>query len=146
MGAGSGSVAIEWMLADPSLRAVAIEARGDRAARITRNACAFGVSGLQVIEGEAPGALTALESPDAIFIGGGASASGVLDACIAALKPRGRLVANAVTLETESALIARHAALGGELVRIAVSRADRLGGKTGWRPALPVTQWVWEKS
>ena len=146
VGAGSGSVAIEWMLADPSLRAVAIEARGDRAARIGRNATAFGVPGLQVIEGEAPGVFSGLEEPGAIFIGGGASASGVLDACIAALKPRGRLVANAVTLETESALIARHAALGGELVRIAVSRADRLGGKTGWRPALPVTQWVWEKS
>ena len=146
VGAGSGSVAIEWMLADPSLRAVAIEAREDRAARVSRNAAAFGVPDLAVIEGAAPQALTGLEAPDAIFIGGGASAPGVLDACVAALKPGGRLVANAVTLETESALIARHAALGGELVRIAVSRADRVGTKTGWRPAMPVTQWVWGKA
>jgi len=146
VGAGSGSVAIEWMLADPSLRAIAIEARGDRAARVSRNAALFGVPDLNIVEGAAPEALTGLEPPDAIFVGGGASAPGVLDACLAALKPRGRLVANAVTLETESALIARHAALGGELVRIAVSRADRVGTKTGWRPAMPVTQWVWGKA
>jgi len=146
VGAGSGSVAIEWMLADPSLRAIAIEAREDRAARVGRNAAAFGVPDLAVVEGTAPEALGGLEAPDAIFIGGGASAPGVLDACLAALKPGGRLVANAVTLETESALIARHAAQGGELVRIAVSRADRVGTKTGWRPAMPVTQWVWGKA
>jgi precorrin-6Y C5,15-methyltransferase (decarboxylating) len=145
VGAGSGSVAIEWMLADPSLCAVAIEARTDRAARITRNAAAFGVPGLDVIEGMAPEALAGLDAPDAIFVGGGASAPGMLEACIAALKPGGRLVANAVTLETESELNTRHAALGGELTRIAVSRADAVGGKTGWRPAMPVTQWVWVK-
>jgi precorrin-6Y C5,15-methyltransferase (decarboxylating) len=80
-----------------------------------------------------------------VFIGGGASAAGVLDAAIAALKPGGRLVANAVTLETEAELIARHAALGGTLTRIAISRADNVGGKTGWRAAMPVTQWVWKK-
>jgi precorrin-6Y C5,15-methyltransferase (decarboxylating) len=146
VGAGSGSVAIEWMLADPSLRAVAIEARADRSGRVSRNAAAFGVPDLAVIEGTAPTALRGLEPPDAIFIGGGASAPGVLDTCVAALKPGGRLVANAVTLETESALIARHAALGGELARIAVSRADQVGNKTGWRPAMPVTQWVWGKT
>ncbi|HUW74570.1 MAG TPA: precorrin-6y C5,15-methyltransferase (decarboxylating) subunit CbiE [Methyloceanibacter sp.] len=145
VGAGSGSVGIEWMLADPSLRAIAIEARADRAARVSRNALAFGVPGLQIIEGSAPDALAGLEAPDAIFIGGGASKDGVLDACIAALKPGGRLVVNAVTLETESDLIARHAQLGGALTRIAVSRADPVGNKTGWRPAMPVTQWGWEK-
>jgi precorrin-6Y C5,15-methyltransferase (decarboxylating) len=145
VGAGSGSVGIEWMLADPSLRADAIEARADRAAPIGRNAAAFGVPGLRIIEGIAPQALHGLEAPDAIFIGGGASAPGVLDACIAALRPGGRLVANAVTLETEAALLARQAALGGTLTRIAVSRADAVGGKTGWRPAMPVIQWVWEK-
>jgi len=146
VGAGSGSVAIEWMLADPSLRAIAIEARADRAARVSRNACAFGVPGLQIIEGSAPDALAGLEAPDAIFIGGGGSTQGVLDACIALLKPGGRLVANAVTLETESDLIERHAQLGGALTRIAVSRADPVGNRTGWRPAMPVTQWGWEKS
>ncbi|MGZ8323035.1 MAG: precorrin-6y C5,15-methyltransferase (decarboxylating) subunit CbiE [Rhodoplanes sp.] len=145
IGAGSGSIAIEWMLADPSMRALAIEARADRAARIRRNAAAFGVPGLDVIEGAAPNALGGLPAPDAIFIGGGASDPGVLDAALAALRPGGRLVVNAVTLETEAVLIARHAALGGELIRIAVARADPVGGKTGWRPAMPVTQWAWVK-
>jgi precorrin-6Y C5,15-methyltransferase (decarboxylating) len=145
IGAGSGSVAIEWMLADPSVRAIAVEARADRAARIRRNAAAFGVPGLEVIEGAAPGALDGLVTPDAIFVGGGASDPGVLDAAIAALRPGGRVVANAVTLATEAALSARHAALGGELIRIAIARADAVGTKTGWRPAMPVTQWAWVK-
>ncbi len=145
IGSGSGSVAIEWMLADPSMRAVAIEARADRAARIIRNAAAFGAPGLDVIEGKAPAALGDLATPDAIFIGGGASDQTVLDAAIAALRPGGRLVVNAVTLETEAALIARHGALGGDLIRIAITRADPVGGKTGWRPAMPVVQWTWVK-
>jgi precorrin-6B C5,15-methyltransferase / cobalt-precorrin-6B C5,C15-methyltransferase len=146
VGAGSGSVAIEWMLADPSLRAGAIEARADRAARICRNAAAFGVPDLSVVEGSAPEALAGLDAPDAIFLGGGASADGVLETCIGTLRSGGRLVANAVTLETESELIAQHATRGGTLTRIAVSRADRVGTKTGWRSAMPVTQWIWEKS
>lgn len=145
VGAGSGSISIEWLLADPSLRAIAVEARAERAAGVMRNAENFGVEGLEVIEGTAPDALAGLEQPDAIFIGGGATVPGVLDACIAALKPGGRLVANAVTLETESQLIALHAARGGTLTRLPISRADRVGGKTGWRPAMPVTQWVWSK-
>ncbi len=144
IGAGSGSVAIEWMLADPSLRAVAIEADEDRAARIRRNGAAFGVPGLEVVEGMAPQALVGLSRPDAVFVGGGAS-DGVLDTAAAALRSGGRLVVNAVTLETEALLMARHAALGGEFIRIAVSRADPVGEKTGWRPAMPVTQWVWTK-
>jgi precorrin-6Y C5,15-methyltransferase (decarboxylating) len=143
IGAGSGSVAIEWMLAHASLRAAAIEARGDRAARIRRNAAALGVPDLAVIEGAAPQALEGLATPDAIFIGGGASDT--LDAAIAALRPGGRLIVNAVTLETEAWLIERHARLGGTLTRIAISRAEQLGGKTGWRAAMPVTQWVWVK-
>ena len=145
IGAGSGSVAIEWMLADPSLRAIAIERRADRAARIRRNAAAFGVPGLEVVEEAAPDALAGLPTPDAIFVGGGASDAGVLDAATRALRPGGRLVANAVTLESEALLLARHAALGGELIRIAMSRAEPVGGKTGWRPAMPVTQWRWAK-
>jgi precorrin-6Y C5,15-methyltransferase (decarboxylating) len=145
IGAGSGSVAIEWMLAHPSLRATAIEARPDRAARIRRNAAAFGVPELEVVEGRAPEPLVQLAAPDAVFIGGGASEPAVLDTAIAALKPGGRLVANAVTLETEAELMARQASLGGTLTRIAISRADAVGGKTGWRPAMPVTQWVWVK-
>jgi precorrin-6Y C5,15-methyltransferase (decarboxylating) len=144
IGAGAGSVAIEWMLADPRMRAIAIEQRADRAARIRRNAAAFGVPGLEVVESAAPGALAALATPDAIFIGGGSEGS-VLDAAARALRPSGRMVVNAVTLETEALLLQRHAALGGELIRIAISRADAVGGKTGWRPAMPVTQWLWTK-
>ena len=146
IGAGSGSVAIEWMLAHPSLRAVAIEARADRAARIRRNAAAFGVPELEVVEGQAPEALAGLAAPDAVFIGGGASEPGVLDAAIAALQPGGRLVANAVTLETEArADRAPRRARRRRSRASPSSRADSVGGKTGWRPAMPVTQWVWIK-
>jgi len=151
IGAGAGSVAIEWMLADPSLRAAAIEARADRAARIRRNAAAFGVPALDVVEGEAPAALANLARPDAVFIGGGAGDPGVLDAAVSALRSGGRLVVNAVTLATEGTLLARHAAMGGELVKIAVARAAPLDrspdsrSPMAWRPALPVTQWTWMK-
>jgi precorrin-6B C5,15-methyltransferase / cobalt-precorrin-6B C5,C15-methyltransferase len=145
IGAGAGSVAIEWMLADPTMRAIAVEARADRAARIRRNGAAFGVPGLEIVEGTAPAALNGLPPPDAIFIGGGASETGVLDAASRALRCGGRLVINAVTLETEALLLARHAAFGGELIRVVVSRAVPVGGKTGWRAAMPVTQWVWTK-
>jgi precorrin-6B C5,15-methyltransferase / cobalt-precorrin-6B C5,C15-methyltransferase len=145
IGAGSGSVAIEWMLADTSLRATAIEARADRAARIIRNAAAFGVPSLEVVEGRAPDAFAGLAAPDAVFVGGGATKGRVIDAAIAALRSGGRLVVNAVTLETEAELLARHAALGGTLTRIEVSRAEPVGGKTGWRSAMPVTQWAWVK-
>jgi precorrin-6Y C5,15-methyltransferase (decarboxylating) len=144
IGAGAGSVAIEWMLSDPSLRAIAIEAKPERAARIRRNAAAFGVPMLEIIEGEAPQPLAGLPPPHAIFVGGGASAD-MLDIAVDALRPGGRLVVNAVTLDTEALLLARYARLGGELVRLALSRADQVGGTTGWRPAMPVTQWVWVK-
>jgi len=143
IGAGSGSVAIEWMLADPSLRAVAIERRPDRAARIRRNAAAFGVPGLEVVEGEAPQVLGSLPKPDAIFIGGGVNDA--LDAARSMLRVGGRLVVNAVTLETEALLFARYATVGGGLTRLAITRADAVGAKTGWRPAMPVTQWMWIK-
>lgn len=145
IGAGAGSVAIEWMLADPSLTAIAIEERPERAARIGRNAHALGVPGLQLVEGRAPEALAALPTPDAIFIGGGASEDGVLPAAVDALRAGGRLVVNAVTLETEALLIGQHAARGGELVRLSVARAVPVGGLTGWRAAMPVTQWSWVK-
>ncbi|WP_454684455.1 precorrin-6y C5,15-methyltransferase (decarboxylating) subunit CbiE [Ancylobacter moscoviensis] len=145
IGAGAGSVGIEWMLADPSLEAVGIEERPERAARARRNAQALGVPGLAIVEGRAPDALADLPAPDVVFIGGGAGEPGVMDAAIAALKPGGRLVVNAVTLETEALLIARHAAQGGELVRLSVARAAPVGGLTGWRPAMPVTQWSWAK-
>ncbi|WP_081158849.1 precorrin-6y C5,15-methyltransferase (decarboxylating) subunit CbiE [Ensifer aridi] len=146
IGAGSGSVAIEWMLADPAMRAVAVEASSERAQRIGRNAARFGVPGLVVVEGEAPDALRNLARPDVIFIGGGGSEPGVMDAAVAALSPGGRLVANAVTTEMEAVLIAHHARLGGSLIRIDVARAAPVGSMTGWRPAMPVTQWSWIKA
>lgn len=145
IGAGAGSVAIEWMLADPSLRAIAIEARPDRAARIGRNAASFGVPGLVVVEGAAPAALEGLSPPDAVFVGGGAGEPGLLDRATVLLPPGGRLVVHAVTLETEALLLTRHGAAGGELIRIAIARAGAIGARRGWRPALPVTQWVWVK-
>lgn len=145
IGAGSGSIAIEWMLAAASLRAIAIEADATRAARIGRNAAAFGVPGLGVITGAAPGALAGLASPDAIFVGGGGSDEGVMDAAIAALRCGGRLVANAVTLEMEAVLLALHAEHGGELARLEISRAAAIGSMKGWRPAMPITQWSWVK-
>lgn len=145
VGAGSGSIGIEWMLADPWLRAIAIEASGERAARIRRNAGNFGVPGLIIVEGEAPGALARLPTPDAIFIGGGGSDAGVLDAAISQLRSGGRLVANAVTTEMEAVLLAEHARRGGSLIRIDIARAAPVGRMTGWRPAMPVTQWCWIK-
>jgi precorrin-6Y C5,15-methyltransferase (decarboxylating) len=145
VGAGAGSVAIEWMLADPSLRAIAIETQAERAARIRRNAASFGVPGLEIVQGAAPDMLAGLPTPDAIFVGGGASDAGVLDAVDAALRSGGRLVVNAATLQTEALLLARHAKLGGDLIRIAIARAEPVGGMTAFRPALPVTQWRWVK-
>jgi precorrin-6Y C5,15-methyltransferase (decarboxylating) len=145
IGAGSGSVSIEWMLADPAMRAIAVEANAERAARIGRNAAAFGVPGLTVVEGAAPAALAGLPQPDAIFVGGGGTDEGVLEAAISALPAGGRLVANAVTLEMEALLLAKHVALGGELLRIAISRETAIGSMSGWRPAMPVTQWCWVK-
>jgi precorrin-6Y C5,15-methyltransferase (decarboxylating) len=133
------------MLADPAMRAIAIEQRADRAARIARNAAAFGVPGLEIVEGVAPAALATLPAPDVVFVGGSASDPGVLDAASRVLRSGKRLVVNAVTLETEALLIARHSALGGELIRIAIARAEPLGGMSALRPALPVTQWVWTK-
>jgi precorrin-6Y C5,15-methyltransferase (decarboxylating) len=145
VGAGAGSVAIEWLLADPSLRAIAIEAQAERAARIRRNAASFGVPDVEIVQGAAPQALRELPVPDAIFVGGGASDAGVLDAVVAALRRGGRLVVNAATLQTEALLLARYSNLGGELIRIAIARADPVGTMTAWRPAMPVTQWRWVK-
>lgn len=145
IGAGSGSIAIEWMLRHPAMRAVAIEGHAERAARIRRNADNFGVPGLVVIDGTAPDALAGLPTPDAIFIGGGGSEAGVMEAAIAALRSGGRLVANAVTTEMEAVLLKQHAARGGSLIRIDIARASPVGTMTGWRPAMPVTQWSWVK-
>jgi precorrin-6B C5,15-methyltransferase / cobalt-precorrin-6B C5,C15-methyltransferase len=142
VGAGAGSVGIEWMRAHRSCRCVAIEADAERAARIAVNAAALGVPDLRVVHGAAPAALASLDPPDAVFVGGGTTVEGVLDACWSALAPGGRLVVHAVTLESEAVVLDRHARSGGDLTRIAVQRAAPVGGFTGWRPAMPVTQWV----
>ena len=140
IGTGCGSVAVEWMRAARYARAIGIEPRADRRALAAANALALGTPQLQIIEGEAPAALAGLAAPDAIFIGGGLSGE-TFTAAWAALKPLGRLVANAVTLESEAQLLALHAAHGGDLVKLQVHRAEPVGGYRGWRPSMPVTQW-----
>ncbi|MBU2662523.1 precorrin-6y C5,15-methyltransferase (decarboxylating) subunit CbiE [Actinoplanes bogorensis] len=141
VGAGSGSIGIEWMRSHPDCRAYAVESSPARVTTIRTNALYLGVPGLEVVTGPAPDALTGLPTPDAVFIGGGLTREGVLEACLAALRPGGRLVANAVTLESEATLAAAYAELGGELTRLSVSRGSPVGGFTGWRPMMPVTIW-----
>lgn len=140
VGAGCGSIGIEWCRAAKGARAFAIEPDPDRRGMIRDNALALGVPDLEIVDGSAPAVLDGLMPPDAVFIGGGLSADGMVDRCWRALKPGGRLVANAVTLEGEQVLAAAHKALGGELIRLAVSRASPVGGFEGWRPMMPVTQ------
>ena len=142
VGGGAGSVGIEWMLRHPANRAIAIEPNVERVARIARNAEALGVPGLAVVQGAAPGALAGLPPPDAVFLGGGAHREGVIDTAWAALPPGGRLVANAVTVETEVALLAAQARLGGTLLRVGLARLDAVGPMHAFRPAMTVTQWV----
>jgi len=141
VGLGAGSIAIEWLLTHPSMRAIGIEARADRADRAARNAVALGVPELEIVQGEAPEALKELVKPDAAFIGGGIMNVGVFEAVWDALKPGGRLVANAVTIESEARLIDLFGRFGGDLVRLQVARVDKVGTAFGWRPAMPVTQW-----
>lgn len=140
VGAGNGSIAIEWLRAGRRLRAVAVERDAMRCAAIARNAAALGVPQLAVVQGEAPAALAGLPAPDAIFLGGGVGEPVLWDALWPALKPGGRLVANAVTLAGEAELLRRNAALGGALTRLQVSHAEPVGGFQAWRPSLPVTQ------
>ncbi|PAY23768.1 cobalamin biosynthesis bifunctional protein CbiET [Dietzia natronolimnaea] len=141
VGAGAGSVGIEWMRAHPSCRTVSVEADAGRAARVERNAARLGVPGLEVVHGRAPEALDGLPRPDAVFVGGGGTAPGLLRKCWEALRPGGRLVAHAVTIETERVLVDARAEFGGELVRFHVEHADSIGTFTGWAPARAVVQW-----
>lgn len=139
VGAGCGSIGIEWMRAHPSCRALAIEANDGRQEHIRFNRDALGVPALQLVCGAAPEALQGLERPDAIFIGGGVTVPGVLEHCWEQLKPGGRLVANAVTLQSEALLVSWRERIGGELTRLAVAQAQPLGGFDTWRAALPIT-------
>ncbi|MFE7567001.1 precorrin-6Y C5,15-methyltransferase (decarboxylating) subunit CbiT [Streptomyces sp. NPDC057539] len=142
IGGGSGSIAVEWMRTHRSCRAVSVERDPARAERIGRNARTLGVPGLRVVTGRAPGALAGLPVPDAVFIGGGLTVPGLLESCWDALPAGGRLVANTVTLESEALLAEWYRRLGGELVRLAVAHAVPVGAFTGWRQAMPVTQWA----
>lgn len=141
VGAGCGSIAIEWMRSDRRCLAIAIESNLDRLKRIAQNANALGVPNLKIIAGRAPTALQDLPEPDTIFIGGGLTAPEVIETCWRSLRSGGRLVANAVTVETEAKLFHWQTQLGGELTRIAVQRAEAIGQFLGWKAMSPITQW-----
>jgi precorrin-6Y C5,15-methyltransferase (decarboxylating) len=143
VGLGAGSVAIEWLLCHPSLKAIGVESEPERAARAARNAAALGTPDLQIVQQRAPGAFAGLPAPDAIFLGGGLSNPNMLEAAWAALKPGGRLVANAVSIQSEARLIDYFQRYGGELVRLEVSKAGKAGtgGVFVWRAAAPIVQW-----
>ena len=140
IGTGCGSVAVEWMRGARYARAIGIEPRADRRAMAAANALALGVPKLELVEGRVPEALEGLAAPDAIFIGGGLSRE-TFEAAWDALRPLGRMVCNAVTLESEALLLELHKERGGQLVKLMVNRAEPVGGLTGWRPLMLVTQW-----
>jgi precorrin-6B C5,15-methyltransferase / cobalt-precorrin-6B C5,C15-methyltransferase len=140
VGAGCGSIAIEWLRAGEGLSAIAIEREPARVAMIARNASLLGVPGLAIVPGAAPAALAGLPPPDAIFVGGGVADPTLLPALWQHLRPGGRLVANVVSIAGERALLGWQARHGGDLTRLAVSRAEPLGAHQAWRPLLPVTQ------
>jgi len=142
VGAGCGSISIEWMRTHPRCRAVAIEQNSSRLLYIADNAATLGTPNLQIIAGKAPAVLKDLPTPDAIFIGGGVTATGLFDVCWEALKPGGRLVVNVVTVEGEQTLFQWHQRVGGDLIRIAIQRAEPIGKFLGWRGMAGVTQWV----
>ncbi|GAB3239556.1 bifunctional cobalt-precorrin-7 (C(5))-methyltransferase/cobalt-precorrin-6B (C(15))-methyltransferase [Kineosporia babensis] len=142
VGGGAGSIGIEWLRTHPSCTAISVERDPERARRITRNAELLGVPHLQVKTGEAPAELAGLPTPDAIFVGGGLTAPGLLEHCWEALAPGGRIVVNVTTLESEMLLAQAKASYGGTLAKIEIARATAIGRFTGWRPAMPVTQWT----
>lgn len=142
VGAGCGSIAIEWMRSHRGCRAIAIERHPTRLQYIAENASNLGVPSLQIIAGEAPAALANLPQPDAIFIGGGVTAEAVLETCWNALGEGGRLVVNAVTIESEFKVLEWHSLHGGELIRIGIQRVGAIGSFQGWKPFAPVTQWA----
>ena len=146
VGAGCGSIGIEWCRAAKRAQACSFESDPARVELIQANALALGVPDLSIVGGTAPDTLAGRQFPDAIFVGGGLTAEGMMDTCWDALNPGGRLVANAVTVEGEQQLASAHKKLGGELTRIAISRAAPVGGFQGWRPMMPVTQFRTIKS
>ena len=145
VGAGCGSIAIEWMRAARDATAIAFERVLERREMIARNARTLGVPGLVIVGGDAPASLAGHAMPDVVFVGGDVGDAALFDACWAALRSGGRLVANAVTLDGEAALFDRQARLGGELTRFDISTLDHVGGRRVLRPRLPVTQWSVQK-
>ena len=145
VGAGCGSVAMEWMRAARGAGAVAVERNAERVALIKRNAERLGVPHLRIVHGEAPAALANLDAPDAVFVGGGLASPDLLATCWSGLNAGGRLVAHAVTVEGERTLLDAHAAFGGELSRIAVSHAAPLGRYHAFEPARPITEFAARK-
>ncbi|RYE07274.1 MAG: precorrin-6Y C5,15-methyltransferase (decarboxylating) subunit CbiT, partial [Hyphomicrobiales bacterium] len=141
VGAGCGSIAIEWMRAARDARAIAFEREGERLQMISVNAGRLGVPSLRIENGDAPDSLIGMPVPDAIFIGGAVANEALFHACWTALRPGGRLVANAVTLDAEQSIIARQSRFGGDLVRIDIAALDNIGGYRALRPRQPVTQW-----
>jgi precorrin-6Y C5,15-methyltransferase (decarboxylating) len=146
VGAGCGSIGIEWLRSAPRCRAIAIEPHPRRLQYIADNAAALGTPDLKIIAGQAPAALAGLPTPDAVFIGGGLTTEGLLPTCWQALPDGGRLVANAVTVESEQVLLHWHSQQGGELTRIAIQHAEPIGQFLGWKAKAPVTQWAVTKS
>ena len=140
IGSGSGSIAVEWCCGGSDCRAVAFETKPDRRMRITANARAFGAD--VDVRAAAPDEFTGATQPDAIFIGGGLTGPGMVEACLAELPSGGRLVVNAVTAESEALLVQWHSRLGGQLRRFQHYQGEPLGGFTGWRPQMPITQWL----
>ncbi len=145
VGAGCGSIGIEWMRAARGAKAIGLEPHAERRAMAQENALALGVPGFDLRDATAPSGLSALPTPDGIFIGGGLTDHGIVETCLNALKPGGRFVANAVTLESEAVLLEAHKLNGGDLTRVSVQRASPVGKLTGWRPLMPVTQWAFIK-
>jgi precorrin-6B C5,15-methyltransferase / cobalt-precorrin-6B C5,C15-methyltransferase len=142
IGCGSGSIACEWALAHPANLAIGIERDPERCERARRNACSLGVPGVRIVAGVAPDVLSDLPSPDAAFIGGGAHDPALIEEVWTALRPGGRLVANAVTIDTEARLIAAQRAHSGTLIRVGVERLDSIGSYAAFRPAINVMQWA----
>lgn len=141
VGAGSGSVAIEWMRCGQNMNSIAFEYNSQRIERIRRNAEKLGAPRIKIVPGLLPGTLENQPSPDAVFQGGAIFSEEIFSHCWEKLKPGGHFVANAVTLEGEAALIRRHDKYGGELLRLEISHSDQLGSWRSYRPQRPVTQW-----
>ncbi|WP_353929948.1 precorrin-6y C5,15-methyltransferase (decarboxylating) subunit CbiE [Okeanomitos corallinicola TIOX110] len=142
IGAGCGSISIEWMRSNARCRAIAIEKNHQRLNYITDNATALGTPNLQIIAGKSTEVIQNLPTPDAIFIGGGVTAPGLFDQCWDALRTGGRIVANVVTLEGEKTLFAWYEKVGGSFTRISIQRAEPIGKFLGWKGMSQVTQWV----